>query len=128
MAAALAYYTTFSLAPLLLIVIGIVGLVFGRQAVQYEIQQQIQDLVGSGAAKEVGAMVESAGRHSSSGIPSAGIGLAALLIGATGAFAQLQSSLNLIWRVKPDPRIGGLRNFLGQRLLSFGMILAFAFL
>ena len=128
MAAALAYYTTFSLAPLLLIVIGVVGLAFGRDVVQQEIQRQIQGLVGQGAAKEVAMMVESAGRHSSSSVPSAVVGLIALLLGASGAFSQLQTALNQIWRVKPDPRVGGLKNFLGQRILSFGMIVAFAFL
>jgi membrane protein len=128
MAAALAYYSTFSLAPLLLIVIAVVGLVFGRHAVQQEIQQQIQSLVGSDAATEVGAMVDSAANHSASSAPSAALGLAALLFGASGAFAQLQSALNQIWRVTPDPRTGGFKNFLARRILSFGMILAFAFL
>ena len=128
MAAALAYYTIFSLAPLLLIVIAIVGLVFGRAAVQQEIQQQIQSLIGSGAATEVGAMIASATHHSSNSVPSAILGLAALLFGASGVFAQLQSSLNQVWRVQPDPRTGGVKNFFAQRILSFGMILAFAFL
>lgn len=128
MAAALAYYTTFSIAPLLLIIISIVGLVFGRQAVQHEVQGQIQGLIGSGPASQVGAMVQSAGRHSSTGILSAVLGILALLFGATGALTQLQSSLDRIWHVKPDPRIGGVKNFIGQRILSFGMILAIAFL
>src|SRR5579871_3545747 len=128
MAAALAYYTTFSIAPLLLIVISIVGLVFGRQAVQEQIQTQIQGLIGSGAASQVGAMVQSAGLHQSSGVLSAVLGVLALIAGATGAFTQLQSSLNRVWSVKPDPKAGGVRNFLGHRILSLGMILAIAFL
>jgi len=128
MAAALAYYTTFSLAPLMLIVIGIAGVVFQRESVQHQIQRQIEYLVGSGAAKEVASMVESASTHSSHSVPSAVLGLVAVLLGASGAFSQLQSSLNQIWRVMPDPRAGGVRNFIGQRILSFGMILAIAFL
>jgi membrane protein len=128
MAAAIAYYTTFSVAPLLLIVVSVVGLIFGRAAVEHQIETQIAGLVGSGTAKQVAAMVESAGRHNSTGIPAAVLGLAALLLGATGAFAQLQSSLNTIWRVRPDPRVGGVKNFLLQRVLSFGMIMAIAFL
>jgi membrane protein len=126
--AAIAYYTTFSIAPLLLIVIAIVGFIFGRQVVQHQIQEQVQGLIGAGPASEVGAMVKSAGQHSSSGIVGAVLGILALLFGATGAFSQLQSSLNLVWHVKPDPRFGGARNFIGHRILSLGMILAIAFL
>jgi membrane protein len=128
MAAALAYYTTFSIAPLLLIIISIVGLVFGRQAVQHQIDAQIQGLIGQGAASQVGAMVKNAAQHSSTGIISAILGMIALIVGATGSFTQLQSSLNRIWHVKPDPRAGGIKNFIGHRILSLGMILAIAFL
>lgn len=128
MSAALAYYTTFSIAPLLLIIIGIAGLVFGRQAVQQEITTQIQGLIGQGAATQVGSMVQNASEHSSTGLLSTILGFVALLFGATGAFTQLQSSLDRIWRVKPDPQAGGIKNFVGQRVLSLGMILAIAFL
>jgi membrane protein len=127
-AAAIAYYTTFSIAPLLLIVIAIVGLAFGRDVVQRQIQEQIQGLIGSGPASQVGAMVQNAGEHRSGGIVSAVLGILALIFGATGAFSQLQSSLNGIWHVRPDPRAGGVKNFIGQRILSLGMILAIAFL
>jgi len=128
MAAALAYYTTFSIAPLLLIVISIVGLVFGRQAVQHQIQAQLQGLIGQGPASQIGAMVQNAGQHSSTGVVGAVLGIIALVGGATGAFTQLQASLNRVWHVKLDPRSGGVKNFLGQRILSLGMILAIAFL
>jgi membrane protein len=128
MAAALAYYTTFSIAPLLLVIISIVGLIFGRQAVQHEIQEQIQGLIGQGPASQVGAMVQNAGQHSETGVLGVVLGALALLVGATGAFSQLQSSLNGVWHVKPDPRTGGIRNFIGHRILSLGMILAIAFL
>jgi membrane protein len=128
MAAALAYYTTFSIAPLLLIVISIVGLVFGRQAVQHQVEAQIQSLIGQGAATQIGGMVKNAAQHSSTGILGAVLGGLALFVGATGAFSQLQSSLNRIWHVKPDPRSGGIKSFIVKRILSFGMILAIAFL
>lgn len=128
MGAAIAYYTTFSVAPLLLIVISIVGLIFGRQAVQQNIQGQIQGLIGAGAASQIGAMVQNAGQHSSTGVFGAALGVLALIAGATGAFTQLQSSLNVIWHVKPDPQSGGIRNFIGHRFLSLAMILAVAFL
>src|SRR5947207_15130787 len=75
MAAALAYYTTFSLPPLLLIIISVVGLVFGREAVQGQIQQQIQSLIGGGAGTQVAIMVRSAGQHSSSGVVGVAIGI-----------------------------------------------------
>lgn len=128
MAAALAYYATFSIPPLLLIVISIAGLIFRRQVVQDQITEQIQGLIGQGAATQVGAMVQNAGEHSSTGIVGAALGIIALLFGATGAFTQLQSSLDRVWRVKPDPKAGGIKNFIGQRVLSLGMILAIAFL
>ena len=128
LAAALAYYTTFSIAPLLLIVISIVGLVFGRDVVQHDIQVQIQGLIGPDAAKEIGAIVEKVGQQSSSGVIGAVLGIVALLIGATGAFSQIQTSLNRIWAVKPDPHAGGIKNFVGQRILSLGIVLALAFL
>jgi membrane protein len=128
MAAAIAYYTTFSIAPLLLLVISIVGVVFGREAVQHYIQTQVQGLIGEGAATQVVAMIQNAGEHASKGIISGILGFLALLAGATGAFGQLQSSLNRVWHVKPDPRIGGIKNFIGHRILSLGMVLAIAFL
>lgn len=128
MAAALAYYTTFSIPPLLLIIIAIAGLVFGREAVQHQIVDQIQALIGAGPAQQVGSIVQNAGQQSGKGVLSAVLGVLALLFGATGAFTQLQSSLDRIWRVKPDPQVGGIRNFVGQRVLSLGMILAIAFL
>ena len=128
MAAALAYYTTFSIAPLLLIVISIAGLIFGRQAVQHQIESQIQGLIGQGAASQISGMLKNAAEHSSTGIVGAILGGMALLVGATGSFAQLQASLNQIWHVKPDPRVGGLKNFIGQRILSLSMILTIAFL
>ena len=128
MAAALAYYTTFSITPLLLIVISILGLLFERQTVQHRIQDQIQGLIGQGAANQVEAMLTNASQHSSTGAWSAILGVVALLVGATGAFTQLQSSLNRVWHVKPDPQVGGIKNFIVHRILSSGMMLAFAFL
>lgn len=128
MGAAIAYYTTFSIAPLLLIVISIAGLVFGRDVVQRDIQQQIQGLIGTGPASQVGAMVKNAGEHSNTGVIGTIVGIIALIIGASGAFTQLQTSLNRIMRVKPDPKVGGVRNFITHRILSLGMVLGIAFL
>jgi membrane protein len=127
-AAALAYYITFSLAPLLLIVIGVAGLVFGREEVQGRLQEQIQNLVGSGAASQIQMMIQKTGEHTSAGLTSTIVGFITLIVGATTAFAQLQSALNGIWHVKPDPNRGDIRNMLMQRLLSFAMISGVAFL
>ena len=128
MAAALAYYTTFSLPPLLLIVISVVGLAFGQDAVRRQLQSQIESLIGDGAGAQVATMVRSAGQHSSSGVFGVTAGIIMLLFGATGVFIQLQSALNRIWHVKPDPQAGGIKNFLTKRILSLGMIAGVAFL
>ncbi len=126
--AALAYYTIFALPPLLLVIIGIMGFVVGHEAAQARIQGQIQALIGASAGNQVGTIVAKAGQHSNSGIIGAIVGLIALLFGATSAFVQLQTSLNVIWRVKPDPKQGGVKNFITERLLSFGMVVSLGFL
>ena len=124
--AALAYYTVFSLAPLLLIVIAIAGLIFGQQAAQGLIVGQIQDLVGEEGGKAIEAMIANADRPSS-GILAIVIGVAMLLFGAMGVFGQLQDALNTIWEVQPKPG-RGLLGLLKDRLLSFSMVLGVAFL
>src|SRR5262245_7673346 len=111
MAAALAYSTLFSLPPLLLILISVAGLALGRGAVEGGIQEQIQGLIGSGAATAVQSMVQNASQQPSKGLLGAVVGVIVLLMGASAAFAQLQASLNKIWGVKPDPRRGGIRSF-----------------
>jgi membrane protein len=126
--AALAYYTVFSLAPLLLTVISIAGLALGRESVQHDIQVQIGSLIGSDAAKQVQTMLSHGTQNRSGGIIGTVIGLIVLLAGATGTFGSLQDALNKVWHVKPDPKAGGIKAFLGKRLLSFGMILGVAFL
>ena len=127
-AASIAYATVFSLPPLLLLVIAIAGMVFGRAAVQHQIQEQIQGLIGSGAAGQVEIMVKSAGQNHSGSILGAALGILFLVFGATGALTALQNALNNTWHVKPNPRVGGIKAFLGKRILSFGMILVIGFL
>jgi membrane protein len=123
--AALAYYSMFSIGPLLLIVMGLAGLVFGRDAVRHEIEQQIQQFVGSKAAHVVESMAASSLR--SKGVLATILGIAALLFGATGVFSQLQDALNLIWEVKAKPGLG-IWGYLRYRILSFAMILGIGFL
>ena len=126
LAAALAYYTAFSLAPLLVISIGIAGLVLGEQAAQGEIVIQLQGLIGVEGARLVEQMI-AASRKPAQSITATAIGVAVLLFGATGVFGQLQDALNTIWEVKPKPGRGW-RGILRDRFLSFTMVLGTGFL
>ncbi len=128
MAAAIAYYTLFSLPPLLVILVGVAGLVFGADTVQEQITGQVGSLVGPGGAAEIETMIQNAGDLGGGNVMGKVVGLLALLFGATGAFAQLQRSLNRAWEVRPDSDEGGLKNFVFKRVLSFGMVLTIAFL
>jgi membrane protein len=127
MGAALAYYTLFSLAPILVVAIAVAGLAFGPEAVRGEIVGQIEGLLGRDGAQAVQAMLEGAAKSSSS-IPATVIGVITFFLGATGAFLELQTDLDTIWRVKPKSRGNFLRDLVIQRLISFGLVLGFAFL
>ncbi|HTE53983.1 MAG TPA: YihY/virulence factor BrkB family protein [Kofleriaceae bacterium] len=126
LAAALAYYTLFSLAPLLIIAIGIAGLVFGEDAARGQVMVQLRGLIGErGAAFLQDLLVAS--RGTSHGIAATVIGLVVLLFGAAGVFGQLQDALNTIWEVKSRPGRGW-RGILQDRFLSFAMVLGTGFL
>ena len=127
MGAALSYYTLFSLAPLLLIVISVAGLVFGADAVRGEIFSQLQGLMGDDAAKAVEGILASVSKPAQ-GITATLIGVALILIGATAVFGELQDALDRIWRAPARDPSSGLLGLLRTRLLSFGMILGIAFL
>src|SRR5688572_4626255 len=130
LAAALAYYTTFSLAPLLVLIIAIAGLAGGREAAQTQTMAQVEDLLGAEGRDFVQGMIESASRPST-GLLATIIGAVTLLFGALGVFGELQNSLNTIWEVKPKPAKGwmdGVRRFVLKRLLSFTMVLCIGFL
>jgi len=126
MGAALAYYTIFSLAPLLVIAIAIAGLAFGVQAAQGEITGQIQGLIGRDGAKAIQAMIQSAHKPVHGAIASM-VGLFALLLGASGVFSEMQDALNGIWHVGPEARTS-IRSLVKGRFLSFGMVLGIGFL
>jgi membrane protein len=126
MGAALAYYTLFSLAPILVVAIAVAGLVFGPEAVRGEIVGQIDGLIGPQGAQAVQAMLEGAARPSNS-IPATIVGVITFFLGATGAFLELQTDLDAIWRVKPKESTSFWRALLKQRLVSFGLVLGFAF-
>src|SRR3990172_1805980 len=126
MAAALAFYTLFSIAPLLIIVVAVAGLFFGQEEVRLQIAGQIQTLVGSNGADAVMTMMQSMSKPSYN-IIAALVGLVTLLIGATGVFGELQDSLNAIWKVT-SPSGQGILALIKERFLSFVMVLVLGFL
>lgn len=127
MGAAISYYTVFSLAPLLVIVIALAGAFFGREAVQGVIVEQFSALIGPQSASLVQGLVARAS-DTDKGLVAGLISLGVLLVGATTVFAELQSALDRIWHVPESQKPSGLWALLRTRLLSFGMILALAFL
>jgi len=122
LAAALAYYTVFSLAPLLVIAIATAGLIFGEAAARGEIVGQIQGAVGTSAAELIQSALDNASRPDISSVASL-ISIVVLLFGASGVFAQLQDALNTVWNVQPKSG-AGIKNFITKRLLSFLMVLS----
>lgn len=127
MGAALSYYTLFSIAPLLIIVISVAGLFFGADAVRGVIFAQLQSLMGPEGAKAIEEMLSAASDAKTGGL-AAIISAVGLLIGATTVFSELQSDLDRIWRAPARVKSSGIWNLLRTRLLSFGLILAVAFL
>jgi len=127
MGAALAYYTMFSIAPLLLIVITIAGWVFGAEAARGEIVEQLSGLMGEDGAKAAEGMLAAVGKSGGS-IWATLFGIFLLIFGATTVLAELQSNLDRIWKMPEKEKSSGLWNFLRARLLSFGLILGIAFL
>ncbi|MEO9136364.1 MAG: YihY/virulence factor BrkB family protein [Casimicrobiaceae bacterium] len=126
MGAALAYYTIFSIAPLLIIAIAVAGFFFGADAARGEIFTQLRGLLGDQGATAIEAMVRSASQ-TGHGSFAAIAGIVMLLIGATSVFGELQTDLDRIWD-SPEPRHGGLWGMLRGRVLSFGMVLGIGFL
>ena len=127
MGAALAFYTLFSLAPLLLIVVSVAGMAFGEEAARGEITHQLQSLMGARTAASVQDVLVSVDRPAQ-GVAATLLGIFLLLIGATTVFGELQDALDRIWRVPTPARSNGWLALVRARLLSFGMILAVGFL
>lgn len=126
MGAALAFYTIFSLAPMLLIVIWIAGVLFGADASHRAVIAQVQTLVGQGGGQAIEGMLSSASSVGT-GIAATIIGIASFLIFATGAFVELQDDLNIIWKAE-RPHYAGLLIMLRERLASLGLIVGIGFL
>lgn len=127
MGAAIAYYTVFSIAPLLIIVIAVAGAVFGRDAVEGQIVGQLANLIGVETAMGVQGLIRNASRPVSGTLATI-ISVGLLFIGATSVFTELQTALNRIWRVPTAVQRAGWWVTLRARLLSFGLILGLAFL
>jgi membrane protein len=128
MAAALSYYTVFSLPPLLLLILMIAGAVIDPSEARGALGSQVEGLMGPSAGQGVRRILEHAQQPANRGLLPMLFGVGALILGATGAFGQLQAALNKAWEVKPDPNAGGLKNFVVKRLFSFGMVLGLGFL
>lgn len=126
-AAALAFFTVFSIAPILVVVVALVGLVIGERAVQGELFTQLEDTLGTEAAGVVQTAVVNS-QIDQSGFMPALIGIVATILGATTVFAQMQQSLNQIWGVAPRPKRNNLWVLIKTRLLSLTIILAIGFI
>jgi membrane protein len=127
MGAALAFYTLFSIAPLLLIVISVTGFFFGEAAARAEIFAQISLMVGEDSATTLDTVLESLDKPAASLVGML-VGLGTLLIGATTVFVELQNAMDRIWQVPLRPDFSGVRDFFRVRLLSLGMVLGIGFL
>ncbi|WP_240433884.1 YihY/virulence factor BrkB family protein [Achromobacter sp. B7] len=126
MGAAIAFYTVFSLAPLLIIVIGIAGFFWGHEAAQGQLLEQVSALVGAEGGKAVESVVLGA-QEPAQGIAATVISVVVLVVGATTVFSELQSALDRIWKVNAKKQ-SGIWAVIRARLLSFGLILTLAFL
>jgi membrane protein len=126
LSAAVAYYSIFSLAPLLVIAIAVAGLVFGQEAVRGQLGEQLKQFVGPQAAQTVQSMIQSAAKPSHGWIATI-VGFITLLLGASGVFGQLKDALNTIWEVQAK-KGAGIKGFIKERILSFGMVLVIGFL
>jgi membrane protein len=124
--AALAFYSVLSLAPLVVIALALVSLVYSAQAAVAHFLQQMESMVGTEGAKAIQGMLEHA-HQPKTGSLAAGLGIATLLFAASGVFAQLQQAMNAIWDV-PEKKHAGIWGFIRHRFLSFGMVLGTGFL
>jgi membrane protein len=130
LAAALAYYAMFSIAPLLMLATSIAGAVFSKEAVRVELDKQLFSTIGPNAAATIDGMIESAA-HPQHSMWATIIGIATLIFGATSLFTELTSCLNTIWHEStpaPAKQISGWKNLIRVRLLSLGMVLVIGFL
>jgi membrane protein len=123
--ASIAYFTLFSIAPVLLVVVAIAGLAFGREAAEGAIVTQLSGLMGHGAAEALQAMIESAARPRD-GVIASIVGVAVLIVATTGVFGEVQAAMNRIWKATPDR--SALSRLVRARLVSLGLVVTAGFL
>lgn len=126
LSAALAYYTVFSIGPMIILIIYLAGSIYGREAVEGTVFDQIKGLVGADAALQIQSMIKNAALNKNGGVALT-IGIVTLIMGATGVFGEIQESINMIWNLKPKPKKGWLKMIM-NRLLSFSVIISLGFI
>ncbi len=126
MAGSLAFFTLFSIAPVMIVIVGIIGLFFGEEAAQGQVVLQLQETIGLQAAEAVQSAVARS-QMSEGGIFATIAGVLAMIIGATTVFAQMQNSLNAIWNVRSHPSRNGIKAFIQQRLTSLTLVITVGF-
>jgi membrane protein len=129
LAASLAYYTALSLAPLILLIVGLLGLVLGREQVASQLAAQLESLMGQAGRELVNSILTTSSPEG--GTLATVVSLVTLLIGATAVFGELQTTMNLIWEVQPAPTSGawaGIQAWLKERFFSLAIVFALAFL
>ncbi len=127
MAAALSYYTIFSLPPLLVLLLMLLGAVLDPQDVQGTLERQISILMGPTGVEEIRNILAHTERPGSGNVVATVFGVIGLLFGAAGVFGQLQAALDAAWEVAPDPRQGGVKSFILKRVFTLGMVVGVAF-
>ncbi len=127
MGASLAYYTVFSMAPVLVIAVGVAGLVFGREAASGQLQSELTGMMGEDAASVVSEAIGNAGKFDGGTVATV-VGVVTLILGASGAFIEMQNALNRVWDAEDKAKKAGWMGFLRHRLVSFGMVLIIGFL
>ena len=126
LSAALSFYTVFSIGPLLIVIISLAGIFFGKAAVEGQVYAEIKGLIGSNSAEQIQSIIQNI-QNTPHGVIGGIIGFVILIVGASGVFSEIQDSINLIWSVQTLPQKGILQ-ILIRRLLSFSLLLALAFL
>ena len=126
MSAALAYYTVFAIAPVLILVISLCDIFYGRAAIEGKLFENIQGLVGVDAARQIEQIIRNISVSRDVSWASI-VGVCALVLAATGVFTEIQDSINFIWRLKAKPKKGWVKLIL-NRVLSFSMIVVLGFI
>ena len=126
LSASLSYYTIFALGPTLIIIISFAGIFLGREAVEGKLYHQIKTLIGDSAALQIQSIIANL-QHSQQSVIAAIIGIALMILGATGVFTEIQGSINYIWSIRAKPKKGWLK-FITNRVVSFSLVISCGFI